>query len=143
MNPSVAKVRRLLLRALAKADVEDDVKTALEISKMLLPLEQSIEDKKAAAETVTAKGTSDLSALTIDQLLERTEMMRERLLELRDVPPKSVDAPPETSPIVVMPDSAPLESTRSKIQRLNVDQRLAMTGELQTGGEGPPPCRRR
>ena len=57
MNPRVAKVRRLLLRALAKADVEDDVKTALEISKMLLPLEQSIEDKKAAAETVTAKGT--------------------------------------------------------------------------------------
>ena len=100
MNPSVAKVRRLLLRALAKADVEDDVKTALEISKMLLPLEQSIEDKKAAAETVTAKGTSDLSTLTIDELLERNALMRERLLELRSGPATSVDAP-SSSPIVL------------------------------------------
>jgi len=93
MNPTVAKVRRLLLRALAKADVEDDVKTALEISKMLLPLEQSIEDKKAAAGAVNAKGTSDLSTFTIDELLERNAVMRERLLELRSDPATSTDAP--------------------------------------------------
>jgi hypothetical protein len=83
-----------------------------------------------------------LEGLSIDQLLERTTILREHLLTLRNGPAVSADAP-ETSPIVVMPDSAPLESTRSKIQRLNVDQRLAMSGELQIGVEVRRRCWRR
>ena len=86
---------------------------------MLLPLERDIEEEKKAAAAATATGPSDLSTLSLDELLERNALMRERILELRDVPATSVDAPPESSPIVAasdptpasVPESPPLETT--------------------------------
>ena len=46
--------------------------------------------------------TSDLSTLSIDELLVRIELMRTRLLELRNPPAKSVGTSLESSPIVTL-----------------------------------------
>ena len=111
VTPTISKIRRMLLRALERADVEDDVKTVLEISRMLLPLEQQIdEEKKAQAAETAATGPLDHSTLTLDELVARSIAINDRLMEMRNKPAPSVETPPTSSPIVT-PVSAP-ESSR-------------------------------
>jgi hypothetical protein len=83
---------------------------------MLKAISETIDRLRAQLPPVTKRSPPDekpgLEGLSIDQLLERTTILREHLLTLRNGPAKSVDAP-EASPIVVLPaqpsDPSPLE----------------------------------
>src|SRR5688572_29109158 len=65
MTSNVRRIRAMLLRALTQAEVEGDLKSALDISRMLLPLEQTIEEQEAAAR----KPSTELNGMTQQELL--------------------------------------------------------------------------
>jgi hypothetical protein len=102
------------------------------------------EQLEGSRSTTTAADVGDLSEMTIDQLLERTELIYCRLTALRDEqPPVSTPSPFDTSPIVNR-QPAPLDSPDPEAGVSPAQTEISVPGAssaAEPGTSEPDPCR--
>jgi hypothetical protein len=131
VTPTVKKIRSLLLRILTEAEVAGDVKTVLDIGKMLLPLEAAIEEEEKQAAAVAAAATAqadDFENHTPVELIYELVQELKIAVMLRDGTPDDLTPPDDPR----VPAHLPCELRRGNrplTDRVIEEVRLVLTRE--------------